>query len=302
MKKILMLLVTMAFLLSGTAFAAKSKVTYRAFTPNNTAKSAFLKSSDGQRKYFILEKEVSFGFDVVGPNTIKLKTRAELKPGAKSANYEIQVWEADHLIEGRKVNVIASDLKLDGRLDPIGKARTIVFKVPKGKHSYRIWAKSDQADRYYIRFYQAKKPVKKSSYSLFKPSDFHKQITLAAGKKSLTYYLIDNNGGASLEVLGPTKLRIYCRANFTKDMKGSAKFSLGLFEGGKEATQFQGMAKVSSKVHFKEMGDLMPSILHTYTFDVPAGKHVYDVRKINSASPSLAVRFKIAKASLGMIP
>lgn len=302
MKKVLMLLAAIVFLASGTTSSAKTKVTYRAFTPNNTAKSVFLKSGDGQKKYFIVDKGTSFGFDVVGPTTVKIKTRAEFKPGLKGSDYEIQVWEGDKMVDGRKVKVAPSTLKLDGRQDPIGTARTISFKVPKGKHTYRLWITSAQSDRYYARFYQAKKPAKKSVYNTFKPTHYQKQISLASGKKTISYFLVDNNGGASLDVVGPTKIRLFCRANFSKDMKGSTKFSLGLFEGGKEATQFQGMAKVSKKAHFKELTDLMPSLLHTFTFDVPAGKHTYEVRKINSTSPSLAVRFKIMKASLGMIP
>jgi hypothetical protein len=160
---------------------------------------------------------------------------------------------------------------------------------------------SDNLGTFYARFYQAKKKVKKIEYTTFKPLKFDQQVTLATAKNNIPYFLVDNDGGVSLSVVGPTKLRIYCRANFVPSMKGNAKFSLGLFEKGKEAASFAGVAKLANDLSFKEIGDVMPSKLHTFTFDVPAGKHVYEIKKINSASPNLAVRFKIKKLGLGMV-
>jgi hypothetical protein len=250
----------------------------------------------------VAHKGTSYGFDVVGPTKIKIRTRAELKSGIKEGSYEIQVWEGDHLVEGRKVDTRPSALKLSSAVEMIGLTRSVTLKVPKGKHSYRLWIQSDKFDKFYLRFYQEKKKVNKVEYNSFKPLEFKKQVTLVSGKNSLAYYLVDNSGGVTLSVVGPTNLRVYCRASFGQGMKGNSKFSLGFFEGGREAAKFAGVAKLSQDLNFKEAGDIMPSKLHTFTFDVPEGKHVYEIKKINSTSPNLAVRFKIKKVGLGIIP
>ncbi|OGC94690.1 MAG: hypothetical protein A2W25_15845 [candidate division Zixibacteria bacterium RBG_16_53_22] len=299
MKRAGLFLLAFSVLLSGIAFGAKAK--YRVFRPSGAAESVFLKSGEQQFKYFAVKKGSSFGFEAVGPTKIKIRTRAELLPGVKEGDYEIQVWEGDKLVTGRKAKTRASALSLNSQIEKIGIARTVIIKVPKGKHSYRLWITSDKYNTFYARFYQEKRKIKKAEYSTYTPSDYKKQVTLATGKHDISYYLVDNNGGVTLTVVGPTKLRIYCRANFSQDIKGNAKFSLGLFEKNVEAAKFAGVAKLAQDLNFKEIGDIVPSRLHTFIFDVPEGRHQYEVRKINSASPNLAVRFKIRKVGLGMV-
>jgi hypothetical protein len=294
------LFLAIAFLWPGVSQGAKTK--YRVFKPSGAVKGVFLKSGEKRYRYFAVEKGTSFGFDAVGPTKIKIRTRAELKSGIKDGEYEIQVWEGDNLIKGRKAKVKPSAVQLELNSDGIGVARTLVINVPRGKHIYRLWTTSEKFDRIYARFYQEKKKPKKVEYNIFKPYEFKKQVTLSTSKGSVAYYLVDNTGGVTLSVVGPTRLRIFCRANFDQSMKGNAKFSLGLYEKDQEAANFAGVAKMAQNLSFKEAGDIVPSKLHTFTFDVPAGRHLYEIKKINSTSPNLAVRFKIMKVGLGMVP
>jgi len=296
MKKNALLILAIVVLTAGTSLGAK--VVYRLFTPSGAGKSVFLKSGDKKHKYFLVEKGNTLGFDVVGPTTVKVRTRAELRSGVTADNYEIQIWEGDRLIEGRKAKTAPSKLILEGQDGAVGLSRTVIVKVPRGKHSYRLWLASDNIDKFYARFYQVKKPVKKTGYIPYKPLDIKKEIHLSSGKTQTTYYLVDADGGAVVTIIGPTRLRIYCRANFDQEMKGSAKFSFGIFEKNLEVTQFSAVAKMASNVIFKELNDMVPSVLNTFNFDVPPGKHAYEFRKINSASPSLALRFKIRKDGL----
>jgi hypothetical protein len=300
MRKVVIFLVAFVFIASGVSFAAKIK--YRAFTPTGATKSVTLKSKTSQHKYFVVDKGISFGFDAAGPTRIRIRTRAEMSPDTKNAEYEIQVWEGDHLVDGRKVKSVASPIASDEIKAPIGLARDVIVKVPKGKHTYRLWVISDKTSRIYARFGQEKKPAKKTQYNYYKPYEFTKQVTLVSSKKPVIYYVVDQNGGASLSVVGPTKIQIYCRATFNKSIKGSAKFSLGLFEKGQQAAIFPAVAKASSKIEFKELPEMIPSALNTFVFSVPEGKHVYELKEVDLAAPSLAVRFKIAKVGLGMMP
>ena len=109
------LTIIMLVLLLGMAAnsQAASKVKYRAFTPSGAGKSAFAKSGDKQYKYFVVDKGTSFGFDVTGPATVKIRTRAAFKPNIKSLDYEIQIWEAERLISGRKVKASPATILID---------------------------------------------------------------------------------------------------------------------------------------------------------------------------------------------
>jgi hypothetical protein len=303
MRRTAFLILAFAFSFSGAAFGTKAaKVQYRVFAPSGAGKSVFLKSGTRLQKYSVIDKGTTLGFDVVGPTKVKIRTRAEFRPDVAEVTYEGQVWEGDRLVDGRKVKVPTSKLTLPGQSMGIGNARDIIMKVPKGKHSYRLWLTSEMVDRYYVRFYQTKRPQKMPEYIMFRPYAFVKELSLTGGKVVTTYYLVDGNGGATLSIVGPTILQVYCRANFSKDVKGNSKYTLGVFEGGKQARVFEGTCKQAPKGVFKELPDMLPSTLQKFTLDVPAGKHIYELKKINSAAPSLSVRFKIMKKSLGKKP
>ncbi len=299
MKRLTIIMLVLLFGAAGSSLAA-TKAKYRAFTPTGAGKSAFAKSGDKQYKYFIVDKGTSFGFDVTGPATVKIRTRAAFKPAVKSLDYEIQIWEAERLVSGRKVKASPATILIDNQ--NVGLSRTVFVKVPKGRHSYRLWLSSAQADKYFARFYIAKQAPKKSKYSSFKPTQFSREVTLVSGTKELPYYLVDGTGGVSVSINGPTELKIYCRANYDQTMKGRSKFTLGMYEAGKEAAQFAGGVAMANKLQFKELKDMIPSTLNVYTFKVPDGRHIYEFKKVEATSPNLALRFKISKVGLGMIP
>ena len=299
MKKIVIFILAFAFLAGSSTFAV-TKTKYKAFTPTGAEKGLFLKSKNSQHKYFIVNKGMSFGFDIVGPTKVKIRTRAAMKAGVNQASYEIQVWEGDKLIKGRKASAKGSSITADGESNGIGYARTLVISVPKGKHSYRLWMTSENTDKLYARFYQAKKPAKKVKYSNFKPSEFTKSVTMKSGKNSILYYKVNSQGGVKVTIAGPAKLQILCRTSFDKNMKGRAKYSFGMFEGTEMVKQFSGVARAYSKVNFVEDGGLIPSYLYKFNYSVPSGKHTYEFKMLDSASPYLALRFKINNSSLGM--
>jgi hypothetical protein len=142
----------------GLAFAANAaNVLYQRFEPIGGVKSALLQSGTKQEKYFVVEKGTTFGFDVVGPTTVKIRTRAEFKSNASKIAYEGQVWEGEHLLVDRKVNASISKLTLPGQNVGIYNARDLIFKVPTGKHTYRLWIISDKIERFYTRFFSTGK-------------------------------------------------------------------------------------------------------------------------------------------------
>jgi hypothetical protein len=300
MNKVAALFLTICLSFSGISLAADTTaISYQIFKPSGAGKSQMVQSGVKQYKYYVVDRGASFGFDVTGPTKVKVYTRAEFKAGVSDLSYEIQVWEGDRLVKGRKVKATPSALLANGQ--KLGLARSVIFDVPAGKHSYRLWIVSDKADKYYARFYQALSGAK-SSINILQPAQFKRQVTLVSGQNMLPYYLVDTTGGVSLNVAGPAQLIIYCRANYDKNMKGKSKYTLGMFESGKETAQFPGAVKMATKTEFLELGELVPSTLNTYTFNVPAGKHVYQFKKIDSASPNLALRFKTAKSGFGMMP
>lgn len=280
----------------GTSMAAKTK--YKVFRPEGAGQSAFLQSDGKKYKYFTLEQGRVIDFAVTGPSKVKIRVRPALEGGIKSANFEIQVWEGKKMIAGRKAESAKSKLKVDEKGVEVGLARDLFFKVPKGKHSYEIKFVSSNLKKSYVRFYQEKKKPK-PKYITYKPSKFRDTIKLKSSKSDITYYLVNKDGGVELSVIGPAEVMIYCRTNFDKNIKEKSKFALGVFENGETVKNFTGIAKKSTKSVYSDRTDLIPSTLHKYTLKVPSGKHNYTLKKVNSAAPNIAIRFKMKENSLG---
>lgn len=298
MKRFSVCFLVFLFLFGGQHLLAQSKTNYKAFKPSRAGDGVFLKSDSKRYRYYVLEEGKAIYLDVTGPAKIKLRTRADLG-GLKSGDYDLYVWEGKELIAGRKAETSKSKLTLDGTKETVGLARDIFFEVPRGNHIYSISARSEKIDRFYLRFYQEKKSKKKATYIPYRPYDYSQEIKLKTQKSEIPYYLVKEDGGVRLKVIGPTKIRIYCRANFDPSIEGKSKFALGVYEKGKSIEKFTGIAKKSGKMAFSDLPDQIPSTLHKFYLDVPSGEHIYEFKKVNSPAPNLAVRFKILEQTLG---
>lgn len=296
MRKFVAFATVILILAFGSAMAAKTK--YKVFGLDGGNKKVFLQSGDKKYRYYELGQNQTIDFRVNGPTKVKVRVRPALEGDAKSADFEIQVWEGDKMVAGRKTNAGRSKLVSEEKSTGIGLARDIFFKVPKGNHTYVIRVQSKIAKKSYLRFYQAKKK-KAAKFTTYKPSEFKKTIKLKSKKSDITYYQVDSDGGAKMSVVGPAEMRIYCRANFDEKTNDKSKFALGIFENGASVKKFTGIAKKSGVTIYSDHADLIPSTLHKYIFKVPAGKHEYTFKKINSSAPSLSIRFKMSANSLG---
>ncbi len=296
MKRTFVYTIALTVALSVIASAAKTK--YKVFAPHGVNNSVFIKAGEKKHKYFIAEQGKELSFEVTGPTRLKIRTRAEFAQ-SKSGGYEIQIWKKNKLASGKKVESSRSDLTIEGANVAVGVARDIFLKVPSGKHKYTIRLLSGDSEKFYLRFYQAKPVRKKSSYASVRPTEFKNKVELKSKKSNIAYYLVDNDGGVKLKVIGPTKVRIYCRVNFDPTMKEKSKFGLGVFENGKSAQNYSGITNKVSGLAYVDHAGLVPSKLKKYTFDVPSGEHVYEFKKLNSAAPSLSIRFKMPKSNLG---
>lgn len=300
MKKYIVFLLAFLFMMNGRTPLAESKINYRAFSPSEAGKSVFLKSGTKQYKYFELGVGQTMEFTVKGPTRIKIRTRAALGNNLSSGDYEVSIWEGDKIKTGRKVGTKKSKLTVKDGNHPAGLAKDVIFKVPKGSHKYKVVIESEKIDKFFLRFYQEKRKTKKAqSYGTFRPVEYARREKLKTSKSQISYYFVDEKGGAKLKVVGPTKIRINCRANFDPTMKGKAKFTLGVFENGKSVEKFSGIAGKSQKYAFLNVPDVIPSTMKKFTLDVPEGEHQYEFKKLNSSPPSLALRFEILKSSLG---
>jgi hypothetical protein len=280
----------------GTAMAAKTK--YKVFRPDGAEKYSFLQSNGKKYKYFTLDEGRAIGFKVTGPKKVKIRVRPALEGGIKSANFEVQVWEGNELVAGRKAESRKSKLKVDAKGVEVGLARDLFFKAPKGTHEYEIKIISSDLKKSYVRFYQERKK-KKPKYISYKPSKFEETVKLKGKKSDISYYLVDKEGGVELSVIGPTEVIVYCRTNFDKTIKEKSKFALGVFEHGGSVKKFTGIARMSSKMVYSDRTDLIPAVLQKFTLKVPSGKHTYTFKKVNSAAPNIAIRFKMKENSLG---
>ena len=298
MKKFVLSFLVLFLIVNGQSPFAKPKVKYRAFKPSMAGESVFLKSGTKRYKYYVLEKDKGIFFDIKGPTKIKIRTRADLG-NQESAEYDLYVWEGKEVIAGRKAKTKPSKLQVEGRKGKSGVARDLFFDVPSGKHTFSISFRSDNVERLDLRFYQQKKAKKSIKYTSFLPYDYGRAINLKTSKSKIPYYLVKEDGGVKIKVIGPTRLQIFCRANYDQSMKGKSKFALGVYENGSSVKTFTGIASKSETMVFSDMPEIIPSTAHKYYLDVPKGEHVYELKKINSPAPSLAVRLRIQEDALG---
>jgi len=296
MKK--MMIALLAFIMIPYTVSFAQNQTYKVFTPSGGNLSEFVQSGENKFRYFILGESEPMYFSVDGPTKLKIRVRSDILDKGFTI-FEIQIWEGDQLIEGKRVKTGPSNLTALESGRKLGLSRDVFFDAAKGLHNYTVRIISEDAKKFYLRFYQTRRAKNSISYSGYRPTQYNEKITLKSSKNSSTYYIADNTNGVKVRAIGPTEIVIYCRANFDETMKGKSKFALGVYENDLELMKFSGIAEKSKTMIYEERSDLIPSKLHKFNLKVPAGSHEFEIRKVNSAASSLSVRFKMSDDSLG---
>lgn len=268
----------------------------KTFTPFGRPKTVKFDPGKGKSySYYCLVKEQSMGFAVEGPAKVDIRSRAGLSGQNVIAEYQIQVWEGEYLVEADKFRSKNIEAKFIGtELLPAAYRRT-QFEVPLGIHNYRLWLVSDNIDTVFVRLYKSAfaedEPVKVT----MRPLEYNRIVHLYSKKNQTPYFLIDKSNGVKLKVAGPVDLIVRARANFTKDMDGRIGYAITINEDQKEVNTLSATTSKSLTMAYQDYTGVVPSRPTQFIIKVPEGVHIFNFLLKESAAETVSIRFSLPK-------
>jgi len=258
--------------------------------PSEYGESRILSISGRDRAYYSIEKGGQFSFQVKGPTQVRILTRLEFATyPSQSVEYGIQYRVDDHATETVTLTSRPAEVARDPN-NPrllLGYLRDLCLDVPRGVHSYALQV-SDDVTRVWVRIQEQESTYEqKLSRVAIAPQQYSTAVDLEVKERITTYYRVDSNSQITLNVIGPTNLKVLARLEFDQTMRGLQKFRFQILEAGQVVETYAITTELSDVARYIQPVSTLLSKGDTCYLDVPKGSHSYRIVLLDEGRSAL---------------
>jgi hypothetical protein len=282
--------------------SGQAKATWKSFEARAYKEKAMLVVEGVECRYFLADSETPVEAVVTGPARIKVLTRLDLKGLSEDeAFYTLSVWLDGEKVDSIEKSTHASEVAvvMPGETE-VGVIRRFYLDVPQGTHVCEV-GPANRGDRVYMRFFRPIEEKKRKLVSL-SPSSEAEPLTALYKEKEISYYMLDKSEPVTLELNGPTELKVTSRLHFDESMMGRQNYIVELVIDDSEHRSFQIETTRSSSVTFKEMPGVIPGVAKSFVLPVKKGRHHLAFRLTATAAESAGIRLRIPESDLSIEP
>jgi hypothetical protein len=290
------LVVLMWLLVTHSAWAAD----WKAFAPADYGSKVRISVAGKELTYYQFDNETPIAFSIEGPTRVKVLTRVRIPNDNEVLGYSVSVVrdgiaDAELSFESRPKEG-AFYLEFDS-VRP-GVIRRLYIDVPTGRHGYELRSVTGMPVDARLFESTSKSPSRVS----LAPSDYAAVETFVYRDSELTYYLMDRDHDVSVDIVGPTELKVNTRLVYDATMLGSQTYIVGVREDGGEERLYKIDSEPSQSVLARDRGDIIPGALNYFFIDVGASLHTYTFRLADGPAAELAIKFYIPRGDLSNEP
>lgn len=249
------------------------------------------------KEYFLFGAAPPLTLQVEGPGKLTVLTRLKLTAGGPgTVAYSVRVKEGRNTLKLHSTTTEPSGAVFAASGEKAGKGRKFTLKVPEGSFTYAFTLEGtdrDAAARF--TFEPAKDQTKRTA---IEPLTYDRIVTATIKEKLLAYYVSTAARPATLRVVGPTTVRVTTRLNYDEKMKGAQKYAVTVAEQGNRVATRPLQTTKSVDVSYHEWKTVVPGKAQSFSFEVPAGEHVYSFGLDQTLAASVSLRFSIPKADV----
>jgi len=250
-----------------------------------------------EREYFLLGNTSPVRLQVDGPGKLTVTSRLKLRAGETGSHrYSVRTKEGKNTVKMHTTLTEKSSAVFMPSGEPSGKSRKFTLNVPEGSFTYEFFLEDTQGEAALrFSFRGSKRTGKRVT---IEPLSYDRVVTVTVKEKLLAYYVSSAEHPVKLRVVGPTKVRVTTRLNFTDKMKGGQKFSVVVSEKGAAVLSRPLQTTKSVGLSYKEWKEVVPGKAMSFSFDVPGGEHVYSFGLDQTLAKAVSLRFFIPKDDL----
>ena len=285
-RKYILFILILLFPLTSIIIAGKSVN----LKPKNHRKKVTIISSGKKRAYYSLSDKKESIIIVRGPGILRLLSRARFKPEDKNKlSYKIVYsidGEKEKEIKFKKVKRSQKATYKNGQLGVPGNLKDFDIELGRGYHTIKILSDKKNPG-VEVRYILYPKKAKKRNWVDIEPLSPYEPVELVSKEEAAKYYRFSSDKSLKVEIIGPTMLRIFTRVENDHKMKGRINYRLQVKKDGKVEHTYMLNSRKSEVTTYKSNGKMIPGKAKIVVFDVPRGKHTYEITPIDKDKKTL---------------
>jgi hypothetical protein len=263
------------------------------------AKRTLITVNEKNRAYWQVEKGSAASIEITGPAVLRVISRTPWKSKYRK-NKQVFSWQIDsnaattvnHSLRKSK----AARLK-DGRAR-VSASRSDEIIIPPGTHKISFNVLGNTSNKIFLRF------KRKFVHPIPSGSNIDKLVIgecesrdVIVGETKTRYNVLQSGKKCSVEVIGPTFLKVISRLDWNPTLSGKQRYMLRIIEDGALKNTYVLNGVRSDVAAYGGKIDSVPSKGEVIYVEVPAGKHTYEV-EFKDSGREVNLRFLIPRESL----
>ncbi|MCE9582409.1 MAG: hypothetical protein K8T20_07940 [Planctomycetes bacterium] len=278
-------------------FAAPDRTVWSSFKPGGTPKTGKLMISGKASTYYALDGD-AVSVRVKGPTRLRISVRAHFAkedPETRDVALSVAVDAGEAKITKLKSKRVKTAAYAEGAEgEAPGSREDLVLDVPEGEHEYVV--KTDVKSWGSFAKPSKKKKILRAEMT---PAAFSKAAEEVFQERERTWYFGTKDKPVTLEVTGPTTLKVYAALNFDASMRSSTEWKL---EASVDGAPLEEKIFKSSRSHTRNYPDekaLVPGQMETFDLKVAEGRHKLELRPGGGQSAAFRVLIPTADLAKG---
>jgi len=239
--------------------------------------------------YLLLTKNSPMTFSVEGPTYLRVYTRIfwpKDKMGSQIYKLILQENKVDENIITMESE--ESSVTRDKKGRPLSKWRSFYIEIPEGLNNYRLTHWSSPNDTILVKFaYESPR-----KWTEIQASEYGTTIEAIEEEKILKYYELKRNDNITLNINGPTRLRVISRLNYDEKMIGDQNYTIGIEDGG-NSEKFALKGYKSQIITYRDRKNIVPSSARSFHLNLKEGRHTLKFTLTGTIAESASLRFLV---------
>ena len=285
-------------LFAPTALQASDWATLK---PKQGGKKTALRIEGKRRNYYRLAPGESMEYSLGKNDPVRIYTRADLRGNKKSETiYSFRLGYDNHgtrlyarasvpdstvVIRGKEAAATESRVI---EIEPYSTARTLVIKLGS-KASHPVYFRVQR---------ERPEPDINGHYVAITPVGYTEAVGVSVRENLTTYYYVDPDKRLTVEVNGPTTMKVLARVMMDDTMRGQLKFPLAVYEDGTLKNTYRISTEASEVSVLVDRPDRRPTRGDDVYVDVPEGRHRYSFELPENQYDAI-LRFFLPESDLG---
>jgi hypothetical protein len=291
----------MGFLVLASVVQSQTTSKTRYFKPTNYCERVIIKVAENNRYYYMLSHDTVSIISATGPGKLKIITR----PIYKAGQQETAKYELNYILNGGtpdKLHVSngkpsTKDTFEDSQKGIPGQPGEFEIELGRGNHTIEFLVSNSKFPvcARYIFTPARGKNLDWISFSPLRPSE---PVELITRESSVLYYRFSKEKPLSIELTGPTEIRVMTRAENHYKMRGKINYRIQVKENDLVMNTYQLTSERSEVTAYADDKTLVPGKACEFVITVPKGRHLYEVLVLEDDESTVLGRLLIPKEAV----